>query len=179
MTSLQLDTNKYIKLLEEKIIADSNKKINRFSYGIEKIVINVGVGKLETKQIDDVFKNLIKLVAQKPKKIQSKKSVAGFKLRAGQTVGIQATLRGEKMYSFLLQLIYLALPRTRDFKGLSKNSFDKSGKTYSIGIKSASIFPVIGFDSGVDFGIQINIVFKNSIPENYKLLETINIPFQR
>jgi len=90
-----------------------------------------------------------------------------------------ATLRGEKMKSFLMQLVYIALPRTRDFRGISESSFNKDFSCYSLGIKTASIFPTIGFDVSVNFGMQINIVFQNGSKYNLELLKFLNLPFNK
>jgi large subunit ribosomal protein L5 len=147
---------------------------------IEKVVINIGVGnkKFDSKSKELIYKHLINLVGQKPKKVYTKKSISNFKLRAGDLVGLVVTLRGLKAYNFILNLVYLALPRTRDFKGIT-NVFDSNNKTYSLGIKSASIFPSIGFGSALDFGMQINITFREGSPNNILLLKKLNFPFSK
>jgi large subunit ribosomal protein L5 len=146
---------------------------------IEKIVINVGVGKLDNKQRLEVIDYLEKLTGQKPKVVKAKKSISGFKLRAGEINGVMVTLRGKKMLDFLLLLIYIALPRTRDFRGLSRSSFDEQYISYNIGIPNASIFPQIGFDSSVQFGMQVVIVFKTPGKNNLLLLQKLNFPFSK
>jgi large subunit ribosomal protein L5 len=83
------------------------------------------------------------------------------------------------MNDFLVNLVYIALPRTRDFRGISSTSFDRNFKSYSLGIQNSSIFPVIGFDSSVNFGMQINIVFKTGSENNKKFLENLNFPFKK
>jgi large subunit ribosomal protein L5 len=177
--SLKIDTKGYINQSKTKLVDKLGDKINTFAYpNIKQVSINVGVGRLETKQVDDVAKQLEMLLGQKPKYVKTNKSIAGFKLRAGKIVGLQVTLRGQKMYDFILNLIYLALPRSRDFKGISGSNFDKTKKTYSIGIRSASIFPTIGFDNAQDFGMQVNITFKNNQNNDF-LLETLNFPFTK
>jgi large subunit ribosomal protein L5 len=177
--ALTTDTKEYIAQSKTKLAEKFGKDLNVFAYpNIKQVSINIGVGRLETKQVDDVAKQLETLLGQKPKLVKTNKSIAGFKLRAGKIVGIQATLRGQKMYDFILNLIYLALPRSRDFKGINASNFDKTKKTYSIGIRSASIFPTIGFDNAQDFGMQVNIIFKNNNNNDF-LLETLNFPFSK
>ncbi|NJK71274.1 MAG: hypothetical protein HC932_03415 [Thermales bacterium] len=118
------------------------------------------------------------MTGQKPKVVQSKVSVAGFKLRKGEPIGMVLTLRGKRMYDFLLNLVFLSLPRTRDFRGIPDSSFDKEYKSYSLGIRSSSVFPLIGFDTGINFGMQINLVFNQGREENKKLLQKLNFPFK-
>ncbi len=157
-------------------------KLNKFEAPqIEKISINVGIGdyKNDSKARADIEKYVYSLAGQKPKVIASRLSIAGFKLRKGEPVGMQLTLRGQKMYDFLVNLVYLALPRTRDFRGISSSSFDKNYKSYSLGIPNTSVFPAIGFDSTVNFGMQINIVFKTGSENNKKFLEQLNFPFKK
>jgi large subunit ribosomal protein L5 len=154
--------------------------INPFALpGISKISINVGVGnKFDPKQKQEVGEYLEKLTGQKPKVILSSKSIAAFKLRKGDTVGLMVTLRGLKMYDFLLNLVYVALPRSRDFKGV-KASFDANNSSYSLGLENANIFPAVGFDTSVNFGLQLNITFKQPTINNKLLLEKLNFPFKR
>jgi len=146
---------------------------------ISKIVLNVGVGKLDNKQRLEVVDYMEKLTGQKPKIVKAKRSISGFKLRTGEINGVMVTLRGKKMLDFLLLLVYIALPRTRDFRGLPKDSFDAQYTSYNIGIPNASIFPQIGFDSSVQFGMQVTIVFKNSGANNLLLLQKLNFPFAK
>jgi large subunit ribosomal protein L5 len=141
------------------------------------ISINVGVGKYESKEKQEIVNFLHKITGQKPKQVKSRKSISNFKLRKGEINGVVVTLRGKKMYDFLLSLVYLALPVTRDFRGLKKNSFDKNYSSYSLGIPSTSIFPQVGFDAPVNFGMQINICFSTNTEENKVLLESFNFPF--
>jgi large subunit ribosomal protein L5 len=161
-----------------KNIKDSNQ-FNLSS--IEKLSINIGIGdyKNDSKARADINDYLVSLTGQKPKLVNSKLNIAGFKLRKGEPVGYSVTLRGKKMNDFLIYLIYIALPRSRDFKGIKDTSFDPNFKSYSLGIPSATIFPAIGFDSNVKFGMQINLVFKSIGENNKKLLETLNFPFKK
>jgi large subunit ribosomal protein L5 len=179
MTALKLTSNDY-KTKAIEALVESFPGLNRFALPVlDKISINVGVGKFESKEKDDIANYLEKLTGQKPKEVKSKKSIAGFKLRKGDTIGYVVTLRGRKIYDFLLHLIYIALPRSRDFKGISQAAFDKNYSTYSLGIETASIFPVIGFDSSVNFGMQINIVFKTGSKNNLTFLQNLNFPFKK
>ncbi len=145
--------------------------------GLKMISINVGVGKFESKEKQEIYNYLYKITGQKPKQVKSRLSISNFKLRKGEINGIVVTLRGKKMYDFLLSLVYLALPVTRDFRGLKKNAFDKNYSSYSLGIPVCTIFPQVGFDSPVNFGMQINICFKTNTPDNRVLLESFNFPF--
>jgi|694.fasta_scaffold24355_6 large subunit ribosomal protein L5 len=176
-----------INLSAETYIAEIAKELNTFfpkassftKPGIKSLSINIGVGKYDNKQKEEVYNNLLKLTGQKPKKIYSKKSISGFKLRAGDFVAIQNTLRGKKIYDFLLKFIYVALPRGRDFKGVKNDSFDSNYQTYTVGIPTASIFPTVGFGGSVDFGMQINITFKNKGEQNKILLNTLKLPLAK
>ena len=114
---------------------------------LEKIVVNIGVGDAvsDSKIINNAINDLTQITGQKPVVTKAKKSIAGFKLRKGLSIGCKVTLRKKRMYEFLDRLVFIALPRVRDFKGLSKKSFDGSGN-YSIGIKEQIIFPEINYD---------------------------------
>ena len=115
---------------------------------LEKIVINIGVGEGHTdeKYIDAALKDLEAITGQKAVITKAHKSIAGFKIREGQPIGVKTTLRGEKMYIFLEKLIRVALPRVRDFRGVPKNAFDGHGN-YTLGIKEQLIFPEIVYDN--------------------------------
>lgn len=150
--------------------------------GLEKIVLNVGVGDATTnsKLLDDSVRELGEITGQKPIITKAKKSVASFKLREGQAIGCKVTLRGVRMYEFLDKLISIALPRVRDFRGISKNSFDGHGN-YTLGIKEQLIFPEINFDKvnkirGMD--IVIVTTAKND-EEAFALLSAIGLPFHK
>jgi large subunit ribosomal protein L5 len=128
MAAIKLSTQDYVKTAQEDIRKNLGKR-NEFSYPqVASVSINVGVGKFEAKDIDTIANYLTKLTAQKPEYVASKKSIAGFKLRAGKVIGLRTTLRGKKKDDFLFSLIYLALPRSRDFQGVSRTSFDKNQK---------------------------------------------------
>ncbi len=149
---------------------------------LEKIVVNIGVGEAvsDSKVINNAIEDLSLITGQKPVVTKAKKSIAGFKLRKGLNIGCKVTLRKKRMYEFLDRLVYIALPRVRDFKGLSKKSFDGHGN-YSIGIKEQIIFPEINYDNidnirGMD--VCINTSAKNA--EHAKaLLKSFNFPFKQ
>ena len=127
---------------------------------IEKIVVNIGVGDAiqNPKLLDAAVEDLTQITGQKPIITKAKKSIANFKLRQNFAIGCKVTLRGERMYHFFDKLISIALPRVRDFRGLSKNSFDGRGN-YSIGIREQLIFPEIDYDKVLKIrGMDITIV---------------------
>lgn len=149
---------------------------------LEKIVINMGVGeaKENAKLLDSAVKDLEIIAGQKAVLTKAKKSVANFKLREGMAIGCKVTLRGEKMYEFADRLINLALPRVRDFRGVSANSFDGRGN-YALGIKDQLIFPEIEYDK-VDKvrGMDIIIVTTAKTDEEAReLLTLFNMPFKK
>lgn len=149
---------------------------------IEKIILNMGVGDAvsDSKLLDLAFNELELIAGQKPIKTKAKKSIATFKLREGQSIGVKVTLRGEKMWSFLQKLINIALPRVRDFKGLANRSFDGQGN-YTIGIAEQIIFPEINYDDVKKIrGFDINIVTSTDNDEEArKLLKLIGLPLVR
>jgi large subunit ribosomal protein L5 len=180
MSSLNLTTKQYKDQSSKtvaKVIGDS---VNIFELpNIAKVSVNIGVGKYENKDKQTIAEYVHKITGQKPKMVKSRVSISNFKLRKGDITGISVTLRGQKAYDFILSLIYVALPRIRDFKGLKQNSFDKNFSSYSMGIESSSIFPHVGFDIGVNFGMQINVVFKTKTEQNRELLKALNFPFTK
>ena len=158
---------------------------------IQKIVINSGVGKMVnvskgkeiTKGDEDIIKDLVSefslITGQKPQILRAKKSIAGFKLRAGMISGVRATLRGAKMRDFLSRLINIAFPRTRDFSGLEEKAVDKSGNL-TIGIKEQIIFPEIPHDKARKiWGMEVTIVTSaNNRQEGIKMLKELGVPFR-
>ena len=147
---------------------------------IEKIVINMGVGETTTdiKKMDAAVADLTAITGQKPVVIKSKKAIANFKLRKGLPVGCKVTLRGARMYEFLDRLVNIALPRVRDFRGLSGKSFDGKGN-YSLGLKEQIVFPEINYDK-IDTirGMDIVIVTTAKTNDEAKaLLKGFNMPF--
>ena len=148
---------------------------------LDKIVVNMGVGEAvsDSKIINKAIDDLSLITGQKPVVTKAKKSIAGFKLRKGLNIGCKVTLRKKRMFEFLDRLIFIALPRVRDFKGLSKKSFDGNGN-YSIGIKEQIIFPEIDYDK-VDKirGMDITITTTTSNQDYaYELLKSFNLPFK-
>ena len=146
-----------------------------------KIVVNMGVGEAvsDSKIINKAIEDLSLITGQKPVVTKAKKSIAGFKLRKGLNIGCKVTLRKKRMFEFLDRLIFIALPRVRDFKGLSKKSFDGNGN-YSIGIKEQIIFPEIDYDK-VDKirGMDITITTTTTNQDHaYELLKSFNLPFK-
>ncbi len=148
---------------------------------LEKIVINMGVGDgiHDSKFLDAAVKDLTIIAGQKPVVTKARKSIAGFHLREGQSIGAKVTLRGENMYYFLEKLIKVALPRVRDFRGVSPRSFDGNGN-YSLGIKEQLIFPEIEYDDVVKVrGMDIIFVTSAKTNEEAKsLLKAFGMPFR-
>jgi large subunit ribosomal protein L5 len=146
---------------------------------LEKIVLNAGVGRAvqDSKHLDIVFGSLEKISGQKPIITKAKKSIATYKLREQNPIGVKVTLRGERMWNFLDRLIAVVIPRMRDFRGLSANSFDPQGN-YSIGISDQTVFPEISYeDASATHGLQINIVTQSKNPEHAEaLLRALGLP---
>jgi large subunit ribosomal protein L5 len=147
---------------------------------LEKIVVNMGVGEAtqDAKKVDAAAAELAAITGQKPLVTRSRKAIANFKLRRGLSIGCKVTLRGARMYEFLDRLITIALPRVRDFRGLSGKSFDGRGN-YAIGLKEQIVFPEIDYDK-IDAvrGMDIIIVTTAKTNEEAKeLLKGFNMPF--
>jgi large subunit ribosomal protein L5 len=161
---------------------------SRFGYqnvmqipAINKVVINMGVGDAtsDSKAIDAAVTDLTAIVGQKPIVTKAKKSIAAFKVRAGMPIGCKVTLRGERMYEFLDKLFNIALPRIRDFRGVSAKAFDGRGN-YTLGVKDQLIFPEINYDK-VDKLRGMDIVFVTSAQsdeEGFELLKLMGMPFK-
>lgn len=174
------------KLYDEKIIPDMMKQFNYTTKmqvpRLEKIVLNMGIGDAvaDQKYLDSALKELEAIALQKPIVTNAKKSIAGFKLREGNKIGCKVTLRGKQMYSFLYKLINISLPRVRDFRGLSKHSFDGMGN-YTLGIKEQLVFPEVDYDQVIKVrGLDITIVTtaKNN-EEALALLSGFGLPFRK
>lgn len=149
---------------------------------LEKVVVNVGVGEAiqNSKAIDSAVGDLMKITGQKPIVTKAKKSIAGFKLRAGMPVGTKVTLRGERMYEFVDRLLNVAIPRVRDFHGVSDKAFDGRGN-YTLGIKEQLIFPEIEYDK-IDKIRGMDIVFVTTAKtdeEARELLGMLGMPFRK
>lgn len=149
---------------------------------IEKIVINMGVGDAtqNAKALEDAVNDLTIIAGQKPVITKAKKSIATFKLREGQAIGCKVTLRGERMYEFYDKLVSIALPRVRDFRGVSKNAFDGHGN-YTLGVKEQLMFPEIDYDKVAKVrGMDVVIVTTATTDEEcYALLELLGMPFKK
>jgi len=148
---------------------------------LEKIVINIGVGEGHTdeKYIEAALKDLETITGQKAVITKARKSIAGFKIREGQNIGVKTTLRGEKMYIFMEKLVKVALPRVRDFRGIPKTSFDGHGN-YTLGIKEQLIFPEIEYDNILKIR-GMDIVFVTTAKSNEEakaLLAQFKMPFK-
>ena len=164
------------KKLSEKLSYKNEFQIPK----ITKVVLNIGVGEnaLDSKKINSAVDDLTMISGQKATITKAKKSIAGFKLRKGMNIGCKVTLRKNRMYEFIDRFITVALPRVRDFKGLSKKGFDGNGN-FSVGIKEQIIFPEIDYDK-IDKvrGIDVSIVTSaNSDKEALELLKGFNFPF--
>ena len=174
----ELYNKEITKALHDEFKYTSSMEIPR----LEKIVINMGVGEgsKDDKFIEAAVKDLELIAGQKPVVTKAKKSIAGFKLREGQPVGVKVTLRGENMYNFMEKLIKVALPRVRDFHGVSKTAFDGHGN-YTLGIKEQLIFPEIDYDKISKIrGMDIVIVTTATTDEEaYSLLDELGMPFHR
>lgn len=173
---------KYFQEIRPALFKSLNLKSIMQVPKVEKIVVNVGVGDAtsNTKLLEESVKELTDITGQKPVITKSKKSIATFKLRQDQAIGTKVTLRGVKMYQFLDKLVSIALPRVRDFRGVSRNSFDGRGN-YTLGIKEQLIFPEINFDRVNKIrGMDIVIVTTAANDEQaYALLQALGMPFNR
>lgn len=170
----------------EQIIKDLMTKFNYTSVmqvpKIDKIVVNMGVGEAvsNSKALDMAVAELTQITGQKPLVTKAKKSIATFRLREGMPIGAKVTLRGERMYEFLDKLVTVALPRVRDFHGVSKKAFDGRGN-YTLGVKEQLIFPEIDYDKvskvrGMDIVI---VTTANTDEEARELLTGFGMPFQK
>jgi large subunit ribosomal protein L5 len=175
-----------LKTYRETIVQQMTKE---FDYGnvmqvprLDKIVVNVGIGEAKDndKALDAAVGDVQTITGQKPQLLKAKKSVAAFKLRAGQTVGIRTTLRGRRMWYFLDKLLNIALPRIRDFRGVSPDAFDGRGN-YTLGLREQVIFPEIDYDK-IDKlrGLEVSIITtaKND-DEARSLLTRLGMPFRK
>jgi len=163
--------------------------IERFGYAtpmqaprIEKVTVNMGVGeaKTDSKVLEAASEQLATITGQKPNVRRARKSIAQFKLREGNAVGVAVTLRGERCYEFLDRLMSIAIPRIRDFRGLSPRAFDGRGN-YSLGVREQIIFPEVDYDAvdqvrGMDITITTNDV---SDEESFALLVAMGMPFSK
>lgn len=149
---------------------------------LEKIVVNVGLGKAkdDKRALEVATNTLRKITGQQPIKTIARNSIAGFKLREGNIIGLKVTLRGERMYEFADRVITLVLPRLRDFHGVSPRAFDRQGN-YSLGFTDQSVFPELSFEETTNaHGLQVIFVINAKQPEHARaLLEKFGMPFQK
>ena len=171
----------YIKEIQTSLKNEFGFKNLNMGPKIEKIVINMGLGLdgNDTKVLKSCEEDLAKITGQKPVITKFKKSVANFKTRKGSNAGLKVTLRKNKMYEFIDRLVNIALPRVKDFRGLSANGFDKFGN-YTFGIKEHIIFPEVSFDRADKVrGLDVVIVMSSINKEHsFALLKKMNFPFK-
>lgn len=173
---------KHLKEITPALMSKFNYKSVMQTPKLEKIVINMGVGDAvqNAKALDKAVEELTLITGQKPVITRAKKSIAGFRLREGMPIGAKVTLRGERMYEFFDKLVSVSLPRVRDFRGISKKSFDGRGN-YTLGVKEQLIFPEIDYDKvskvrGMDIVI---VTTANTDEEARELLTQFGMPFQK
>ncbi|MGO2348937.1 50S ribosomal protein L5 [Pseudoalteromonas nigrifaciens] len=174
------------EVYKDKVVAELQEKFGFSSVMqvplIEKITLNMGVGEAlaDKKILDNAVADLAAISGQKPLITKARKSVAGFKVREGYPIGCKVTLRGERMWDFFERLVSIAIPRIRDFRGVSAKSFDGRGN-YSMGVREQIIFPEVDFDKvdrvrGMDITITTSA---KSDEEGRALLEAFNFPFKK
>jgi len=173
--------DKYKNEIVPEMVKEFKFKNNLMVPKVLKTVVNIGLGEaLDSSNVVQIVSRDLQLITgQKPIERKAKKSIANFKLREGQVIGLSVTLRGDRMWFFLDNLLNMALPRVRDFRGVSKKSFDGNGN-YSLGLQEQVIFPQIDYNE-IDKlrGMQINIVTSSdSDVESRKLLELLGMPFE-
>jgi len=173
-------------LYEEEVVPEL---VEMFKYGnrmqaprLRKVSVNMGIGEGTTnaKAVESAAADLAMITGQRPQIIKARRSVAGFRLRAGMTVGCRVTMRGDRMYEFIDRLLSIAIPRVRDFRGLSRESFDGHGN-YSLGVEEQLIFPEIDYDK-IDKvrGMDITIVTSAGTDEEGEaLLDILGFPFKQ
>ena len=175
-----------LTIYRETIVPQLTKE---FDYGntmqvprVSKVVVNIGIGEAKDndKALDAAVGDVVTITGQKPQLVKARKSVAAFKLRAGQTVGIKTTLRGRRMWYFLDKLLNVALPRIRDFRGVNPDGFDGRGN-YSLGLREQVVFPEIDYDK-IDKlrGLEVSIVTTaRNDDEARSLLTRLGMPFRK
>ena len=172
---------KYLTEIRQSLLSNLGKSNIMEVPKVSKIVVNMGVGEAVTRSaaLEGAIDDLAVITGQRPMITRAKKSIAGFKLREGNAIGAKVTLRGDRMYEFLDRLINLAIPRVRDFRGLSLKSFDGNGN-YTFGVTEQLIFPEIQYDK-IDStrGMDITIVTTaNTDQEGRALLDSFSFPFR-
>jgi large subunit ribosomal protein L5 len=173
------------ELYREQVVAALSKELGYANVmqvpRLEKVVVNIGMGEAlqNARSLDAAVQDLMTITGQKPIITRARKSIAAFKLRAGNPIGVKVTLRGDRMWDFLDRLINVALPRQRDFRGISADAFDGRGN-YSLGLREQLVFPEIDYDS-IDRvrGMEITIVTSaKTDEEGYYLLRHLGMPFR-
>jgi len=164
--------------LMEELGLDNPMQVPR----LQKIVVNVGVGEAieESKPLDAAVRDIALITGQQPVITKARKSISNFKLREGRAIGVKVTLRGYRMWSFFDRLVNIALPRTRDFRGVSPDSFDGRGN-YTLGIREQLIFPEIDYDK-IDKIRGLEVTFVTTAPDDeqgFHLLRQLGMPFGR
>ena len=183
------DLLKMVRLLEEYKSRIVPALMERFGFKnrlqaprLEKIVVNAGLGRAiqDAKILDEAVSEFALITGQKPLVTKARKSVAGFKVRQGAQIGCMVTLRGNRMYEFLDRLVNVALPRIRDFRGVSPGAFDGNGN-YTLGIREQAIFPEISYDKIVEvIGMAVTFVTSSgSDDEARELLRLLGMPFRK
>ena len=171
-------TNEIAPVLFKNLKLDNVNQIPR----VQKVVLNIGVGEAldNAKALDAAVGDMTKITGQKPVITKARKSIANFKLREGRAIGVRVTLRGERMWSFLDRLMNIALPRVRDFRGVSPDAFDGRGN-YTLGLREQLVFPEIEYDK-IDKirGLEISIVTTaRTDDEARQLLNMLGMPFRK
>src|SRR3990172_242007 len=167
-----------VPALKKSLGVDNVMEVTR----LQKVVLNIGIGQAqgEAKVLDAAVEDLATITGQKPVVTKARKSIANFKLREGVSIGVKVTLRGERMWAFFDRLVNLALPRVRDFRGVSPNAFDGRGN-YTMGFNEQLVFPEIRYDS-IDQvrGMEVTIVTSaRTDDEGRALLQMLGMPFRR
>lgn len=172
----------YENKIKQDLIKRFNFKSPMQAPRLEKIVLNMGIGEgtRDDKKVVAALKDMTIITGQKPVITKARKSIAGFKLRDGMKIGVKVTLRGNHMYEFMDRLVNIALPRVRDFRGLSPKSFDGNGN-YSLGLKEQIVFPEIEYDKidqirGMDICV---VTTANNDEEGRELLKAFDFPFTK
>ncbi len=186
MATKTLDTARLKTAYNASVAAELKKELGIANINqvpkLEKVVLNVGLGRAkdDKKILEAAANTLRKITGQQPVQTTARLSIASFKLREGNKIGLKVTLRGDRMYEFVDRLITVVLPRIRDFHGVSAKAFDKQGN-YSIGLTEQSVFPELSFeDTTTAHGLQINFVIKSQSPaQSRALLEKFGMPFEK
>jgi large subunit ribosomal protein L5 len=170
--------NEVVPALEKSLNFSNTMQVPRIS----KVVVNIGLGEAldNAKAIDAAVSDLTQIAGQKPVVTKARKSIANFKLREGRAIGVRVTLRGDRMWAFLDRLMNIALPRVRDFRGISPNAFDGRGN-YTLGLREQLVFPEIEYDK-IDKirGMEITIVTTaRTDEEGRQLLQMLGMPFRK